>query len=50
MVKCLKTKLLKAVLAIAAAATFTFAPVTKQGQVKDVNVPIAYMDPNPGGG
>ena len=50
MVKHLKTKILSLVLAIAAAATFTFAPAKKQSNVEEVNAPVLYMDPNPGGG
>lgn len=49
-VECLKSKLFKVILTIAAAATFTFAPATKQEKVKDVDAPVLYMDPNPGGG
>lgn len=46
----MKAKFLKVILAIAAAATFTFAPATKQSKVEEVNAPVLYMDPNPGGG
>jgi len=49
-VECLKSKLFKVILTIAAAATFTFAPATKQEKVKNVDAPVMYMDPNPGGG
>lgn len=50
MVDCLKFHFLKTILAIAAVAVFTFAPATKQEKVKELNSPIAYVDPNPGGG
>ncbi|MBY0597736.1 hypothetical protein [Bacillus bingmayongensis] len=47
----MKTKLFTAILAIAAAATFTFAPVTKQDKVQEAYALTLYqMDPNPGGG
>ncbi|WP_411501421.1 hypothetical protein [Bacillus thuringiensis] len=46
----MKNKVLKLVLVIAAAATFTFIPATKQEKVKELETPILYMDPNPGGG
>ncbi|WJE51190.1 hypothetical protein QRE66_17995 [Bacillus cereus] len=46
----MKAKFLKAILAIAAAAMFTFAPATKQGKVEETSAPVLYMDPNPGGG
>ncbi|HHX9918407.1 MULTISPECIES: hypothetical protein [Bacillus cereus group] len=46
----MKSKLFKVILTIAAVATFTFAPATKQDKVKNVDAPIMYMDPNPGGG
>lgn len=46
----MKNKVLKLVLVIAAAATFTFIPAIKQEKVKEVETPIYYMDPNPGGG
>ncbi|MED1302645.1 hypothetical protein P4U65_19165 [Bacillus pacificus] len=46
----MKTKVLSAVLAIAAVAIFTFAPATKQGKVEEVDAPVLYVDPNPGGG
>ncbi|HFJ9381225.1 TPA: hypothetical protein ACGW65_005752 [Bacillus paranthracis] len=46
----MKSKLFKVILTIAAAATFTFAPTTKQDKIKHVDAPVMYMDPNPGGG
>jgi len=49
-VKCLKSKLFKVILTIAAVATFTFAPATKQDKVKNAEAPVMYSDPNPGGG
>lgn len=48
--KCLKIRLLNACLVMAAAITFTFTPAIKQEEIKEVNVPILYADPNPGGG
>jgi len=49
-VDCLKFHFLKTILAIAAVVVFTFAPTTKKEQIKELNTPIAYVDPNPGGG
>ncbi|MCQ6337543.1 hypothetical protein V5R22_32450 [Bacillus thuringiensis] len=46
----MKFKVFKIILTIAAVATFTFAPATKQAKVKNVETPVMYMDPNPGGG
>ncbi|MGE6618543.1 hypothetical protein [Bacillus mycoides] len=44
----MKFHFLKTIVAIAAVVVFTFAPATEK--VKELNAPIAYVDPNPGGG